>query len=156
MRHRILSCRRHAPPRIRSRGRNVISRVALPLLSQVRASRLAHVTCAKTSVSRRRSSSRLPLTVTPVSLVQPRMSFLLRPASRSLLRSAAVTASSAGGSRSLHHLPPLPSKLTGDRACDPLFTASTLNLLWNDWHKGLLDKLNEQVRGELVLLCAMP
>lgn len=49
--------------------------------------------------------------------------------------------------RKLHSLPPLPANLSKGDGCEPLFSAQTIKLLWDDWHAGLLGKLNDEVRG---------
>lgn len=49
--------------------------------------------------------------------------------------------------RDLHSLPRLPANLKEGDGCEPLFSAQTVRLLWDDWHAGLLSKLNDEVRG---------
>ncbi|UZJ54157.1 hypothetical protein CBS101457_003477 [Exobasidium rhododendri] len=63
----------------------------------------------------------------------------LRSASRELRRSSNI--------RSLHSLPPLPVNLSEEKGCSPLFSSTAVKLLWNDWQGGLLNKLNDEVRG---------
>lgn len=63
---------------------------------------------------------------------------------RSAVRRATI---SPVTSRSLHSLPPLPASLNEGKGCEPLFSQQTVKLLWEDWHGGLLNKLNDEVRG---------
>jgi len=37
--------------------------------------------------------------------------------------------------------------LSEGKGCDPLLSPTAVKLLWNDWHGGLLNKLNDEVRG---------
>lgn len=64
---------------------------------------------------------------------------------RSSLRNSgrAINASRRG----LHSLPALPANLKDGEGCEPLFSQQTVRLLWDDWHAGLLNKLNDEVRG---------
>lgn len=50
-------------------------------------------------------------------------------------------------SRRLHSLPPLPGNFVEGKGCDPLFSSTAVKLLWSDWQGGLLNKLNDEVRG---------
>ncbi|WFD35148.1 superoxide dismutase [Malassezia cuniculi] len=47
--------------------------------------------------------------------------------------------------RALHQLPPLPSAIA--EGCDPFLSKRTTSLLWNQWQAGLLQRLNEEVKG---------
>ena len=51
------------------------------------------------------------------------------------------------GARSLHQLPPMPPALA--EGCEPFLSKRTANLLWTQWQAGLLQRLNEEVRGAL-------
>lgn len=49
------------------------------------------------------------------------------------------------GARYLHQLPPMPAALT--EGCDPFLSKRTVHLLWTQWQAGLLQRLNEEVKG---------
>ena len=49
--------------------------------------------------------------------------------------------------RALHQLPPMPPALA--EGCEPFLSKRTANLLWTQWQAGLLQRLNEEVRGAL-------
>lgn len=49
--------------------------------------------------------------------------------------------------RALHSLPELPIALRNAAGCEPLFSETTVKLLWDDWQSGLLSKLNDEIRG---------
>ncbi|WFD31915.1 superoxide dismutase [Malassezia sp. CBS 17886] len=50
-----------------------------------------------------------------------------------------------GGARALHQLPPAPEALA--EGCEPFLSKRTTGLLWTQWHAGLLQRLNEEVKG---------
>lgn len=66
---------------------------------------------------------------------------------RTALRSTQGSSRQLIQSRSLHSLPPLPGNLQEGKGCSPLFSSISIKLLWNDFHGGLLKKLNDEVRG---------
>ena len=47
--------------------------------------------------------------------------------------------------RALHQLPPMPEALA--EGCEPFLSKRTTHLLWTQWQAGLLQRLNEEVRG---------
>ncbi|PWN35577.1 manganese and iron superoxide dismutase [Meira miltonrushii] len=71
----------------------------------------------------------------------------LRSSSSSSLRRVSATRFVQQSRRQLHSLPSLPANLKEGDGCEPLFSSQTVRLLWDDWHAGLLNKLNDEVRG---------
>lgn len=67
--------------------------------------------------------------------------------SSSLRRVSAARFVQQSRRRELHSLPSLPANLKEGEGCEPLFSSQTVRLLWDDWHAGLLNKLNDEVRG---------
>ena len=67
--------------------------------------------------------------------------------SSSLRRMNAARFVQQSSRRNLHSLPSLPANLKEGEGCEPLFSSQTVRLLWDDWHAGLLNKLNDEVRG---------
>jgi len=55
-----------------------------------------------------------------------------------------------GGARLLHQLPPMPVAIA--EGCEPFLSKRTTNLLWTQWQAGLLQRLNEEVKGACRLL----
>mgnify|MGYP006894097955 CR=1 FL=1 len=47
--------------------------------------------------------------------------------------------------RALHQLPPQPAAIV--EGCDPFLSKRTTSLLWNQWQAGLLQRLNDEVKG---------
>ena len=60
-----------------------------------------------------------------------------RPAVHAAMRATSV--------RALHQLPPMPEALA--EGCEPFLSKRTTHLLWTQWQAGLLQRLNEEVRG---------
>lgn len=50
-----------------------------------------------------------------------------------------------GGARLLHQLPPMPAAIA--EGCEPFLSKRTTSLLWTQWQAGLLQRLNEEVKG---------
>jgi superoxide dismutase, Fe-Mn family len=74
----------------------------------------------------------------------------LRSSSSSSLRRISAVRSARfvqQSKRDLHSLPSLPGNLKEGDGCEPLFSSQSVRLLWDDWHAGLLKKLNDEVRG---------
>ncbi|PWN30567.1 manganese and iron superoxide dismutase [Jaminaea rosea] len=73
----------------------------------------------------------------------------LRRPSATLASSASSSSSSSSripsSSRHLHALPPTPKNVA--EGAMPLLSKSTVDMLWQGWQKGLLERLNEEVRG---------
>ncbi|PKI83601.1 hypothetical protein MVES_002671 [Malassezia vespertilionis] len=49
------------------------------------------------------------------------------------------------GARALHQLPPAPPVLA--EGCEPFLSKRTASLLWTQWQAGLLQRLNDEVKG---------
>lgn len=49
------------------------------------------------------------------------------------------------GVRRLHQLPPMPAALA--EGCEPFLSKRTTQLLWTQWQAGLLQRLNDEVKG---------
>ena len=60
-----------------------------------------------------------------------------RPAVHAAMRATSV--------RALHQLPPMPEALA--EGCEPFLSKRTTHLLWTQWQAGLLQRLNEEVKG---------
>ena len=58
-------------------------------------------------------------------------------------------ASLSKGGRNLHSLAPLPEAIAdAEQGCKPFLSAETIQLIGNVWQGGLLQRLNDEVRGE--------
>ena len=65
------------------------------------------------------------------------------------MRGARQAGARAGGVRApvraLHQLPPAPAALA--EGCEPFLSKRTMTLLWTQWQAGLLQRLNDEVKG---------
>ncbi|CAD6887482.1 unnamed protein product [Tilletia laevis] len=52
------------------------------------------------------------------------------------------------GERTLHTLPPIPARFGEEEACAPFLSSKAFQTVAREYQAGLLDRLNDEVRGE--------
>lgn len=73
------------------------------------------------------------------------MQMLLRRATHAARGVRGARGGVCGGVRALHQLPPMPAQIAD--GCEPFLSQRTTHLLWTQWQAGLLQRLNDEVKG---------